>query len=325
MASVFHQILADLNPFDGPKAAPAAPAINTFGTQYGTGGASSPDTTSTLQAQIDAANKAAADSNAAYQASQAQLAAQPKLPVFNTTAAYAQAQQQATTLDSSVYQDKLNQYLQQEQHDLGVNATGEQNAEADAASTLANQTADNATNRQRTTEDTATKTADTNQSEVNFQQDSGTAYNQARNALLGTVANSGLTTSGIGQGQVASSETARNQSDTEQGQTFDNSRRDIQTAATRTFQDLATSDTRNTSAAATTTARAKQTAQDYIDNYALDEQKTRTQNELDMQAQIAQDTNSNYSTAVQNFIQGLVGSGARAQDIQLASQVYGGS
>lgn len=272
---------------------------------------------------IAAANAAATTAAQNLAAIQAQVAALPKLPAYDTTAAYASAQKAATAAVDPVYQDKLNQYLQQEQLTTAETTRKEGETEAGIATTLGQQTEDNATNRTRTGEDQTTKIGDVNTNEGNFQQDSGTAFDRARSALLGTVAGSGLTTSGIGQGQVAASTADRNQAEKEQTQTFDASRRDINTAATRTFADLATSDTRNTSAAATNTTQAKEGLQDYIDNANLDEQNFRTTNESDRQAAISGATQQEYSTGVNNFIASLIGSGARSQDVQLAKEIYG--
>lgn len=274
-------------------------------------------------AAIAAANASAQAAAQNYAAIQAQLAAQPRLPTYNTAAAWANAQKAATAAVDPVYTDKLNQYLQAAQLGKTVQTRKQGEQEADIASTLTNQTADNATTRIRTGEDQTTRLGDVGTNEVNYQADSGTAFDQARTALLGDIANSGLVTSGIGQGKVASTTAQRNQTDNEQTQQFDASRRDINTTATRSFEDLATSDTRNTSAAATGTARSKQELQDYIDNANIEEQGFRMNNEADRQAAISQATGAEYKTAVQQFIASLVGSGARAQDIALASQVYG--
>lgn len=323
IVSVVKGVGAELNPFDSGKTyatynppattTPKAPTVSTAGS----GANYDPSS------DIDALNKEIAAEQANYQALQNQVAAQPKLPVYNTSAAWANAQKAATAAVDPVYTDKLNQYLQQEQLDTAQQTAKDQSADTAADTALANQTADNATTQTRATQDQTTGINQTNQSEGNYQADSGTAYDQARNALLGTVANSGLTTSGIGQGQVASSQAARNQGDVEQTEGFDNSRQAINTTAQRTFEDLATSNTRNTAANATTKAADATDLQNYIDNANLAEQQERTQNELDEQSAIASTTNQEYQQGVQQFIASLVGSGARAQDVALASQVYG--
>lgn len=270
---------------------------------------------------IAAANQRATEAANALAAAQAQAAAQPKLIKYGGT--YADAQKQVQGTVDAVYQDKLNQYLQQEQLTTTQETRKAGETQADIAGNLVNQTADNATNRKRTGEDQTTKLGDVGTSETNYQADSGTAFDQARTALLGSIANSGLTTSGIGQGKVASSTAQRNQGDMEQTQQFDANRRDINTNATRTFEDLATSDTRNTQAAATGTARSKQGLQDYIDNANLAEQGFRTDNETSRQGALQIATNDQYQTGVRNFIASLVGSGARAQDIAATASIYG--
>lgn len=323
--SVLKGAIAQVDPFDNGA---------TYGT-YNNGIHAKPPTTTTIKApavktpsydpnsDITALQKAIADQQASYAQLQAQQAAQPRLPVYDTSAAYANAQKAATAAVDPVYTDKLNQYLQQEQLGTTIQTRKTGEAVSDIATNLGNETADNATNRTRTAADEATNVGDVGQTETNFQQDSGTAFDRARTALTGKVANSGLTTSGIGQGEVAAATADRNQAEKEQTQNFDSSRRDIHTAAQRTFEDLATSDTRNTAAAATGTTRTNQQLQDYIDNANLEEQQFRTGNEQERQAAIAAGTNDQYKTGVQQFIASLVGSGARAQDVALAAQVYG--
>lgn len=320
--SFFQQLKNDLNPFDGPKVN-NEPKVGVNFEIPTTTPKKAPTNAYDPNSEIDNLNKQIAAEQAAYKTLQASQAAQPKLPVYNTTAAYATAQKAATAAVDPVYQDKLTQFLQQEKLGTTQATTAEANTEADVASSLANATADNATTRARTSADTATNIGDVNQNETNTQADTGTVFDRARTALLGGVAKSGLTTSGIGRNQEGQAITDRNQSETQQTQGFDKSRRDIHTAATRTFEDLATSDTRNTTAAATTTARAKQGLQDYIDNANLSEQAFRTNNEEARQGAIESATGNEYSKGVQQFIASLIGSGARAQDVALAQQVYG--
>lgn len=274
-----------------------------------------PDT-SGLDAQIAALN-------AQTQQLQAQLAAQPRLPYYNTSASWAQAQAAAQGVVDPVYTDKLNQYLQSESLGVSQEQQKEANNQSDIQTTLDQTLADIATNRQRTTQDQTTNLGDVATNESNYQTNEGTQFDSARSALLGNIANSGLTTSGLGRGQETQAITNRNVASGQQEQQFEGQRRDINTSANRTFEDLATGEERGTAAAATGTTRSKQAVQDYIDTANLDEQSFRTNNEADRLSALAGESTNQYKLQVSNFIAGLIGSGARPQDIALAQQIYG--
>jgi len=276
---------------------------------------SAPDT-SGLDAQIAALNRQTA-------ALEAQIAAQPRLPYYNTSAAWAQAQKAASGVVDPVYTDKLNQYLQKEQ--LGIKQqTAEQQAQEAASNTALQQAIEDfTTNTNRENQDLSTNLGDVKTAETNYQRDSGTQFDAARAALLGTIANSGLTTSGIGRQQETAAVGARNTQEAEQQQSFDQQRRDFQTKATRNIEDLTTGKTRTEQKTAIDIADQKRALQDYIDSAAVEEQGFRTQNEADRLAAIANEAQNQYKIGVGNFIQSLIGGGARAQDIALAQQVYG--
>ena len=281
-----------------------------------TGQHNTPDTGASIDAQIAALQ-------AQNRAFSAQLAAQPRLPYYNSSAGWATAQKAAQGVVDPVYTDKLNQYLQKEQLGIKQNTEQQQQQEQDIQTALKNALLDIGTNRTRTTEDMATHLGDVGTAENNYQTNEGRQFGAARDALLGSVANAGLTTSGIGQGKVQEQITDRNIASGQQSQSFESARRDIHTAASRTFEDLATNEGRQQEVAKHDTTVSKKALQDYIDNAALDEQGFRTQNEAERLAAIAGETNNQYQLGVRSFIQSLIGSGARSQDIALAQQVYG--
>lgn len=264
-----------------------------------------------------------AQSNSAIAALQAQIAAQPKLPYYNTTQGYATAQQNAQNLVDPVYVQKLQAALAPIQ--LGITQSTAQTATDKTAiqTQLQQSLADNATAQQRAQEDQQTSLGQIGQDETNYQQDEGTQFDQARQALLGNIANSGLTTSGLGQQQNANAITARNQASNEQEQQFQGGRDAANTLATRTFQDLSTSSTRANQGAAAQTAQKDTDLQNYIDNANLQTTKAQTQNEADRLEAVASETQNQYQLGVANFINSLIGSGARPGDVQLAQQVYG--
>jgi hypothetical protein len=278
---------------------------------------------STTRIDTSATDKAIADSNAAIKALQSQLAAQPKLPFYDTSSAWARAQKGAENAVNPVYTDKLNQYLEkarlkrtQTEEQTGINKAG--------INTGLQQTLEDVlTQRGRTEEDTATTLGDLSASEAFDQQQGGTQFDRARSALLGDVANAGLTTSGIGQQQDQQAITDRNALEAEQTRQYDKQQKAAETLKTRTFEDLGKSETRAKGEAETRTKQEDINLKNFIDTAGLEEKETRTQNEIERLNAVAGETDNQYQVGVADFIRGLIGSGARAQDIQLAQQIYG--
>lgn len=253
----------------------------------------------------------------------AALTAQPRLPQFDYSANYAKAQGVAASTVNPVYQDKLNQYLAKAQAALGQKQVDVTRSKEDIATALAQALTDSATSRTRTNEDTTTQLGDVTANENSYQRQEGRQFDAARTALLGDVANNGLTESGIGQGQVANAVTDRNLASADQVRTFGNQKRDINTVATRTLADLDTSDTRQKSGAQRSTEAQDIDLNNFIQNSNLDEQSFRASNEAERIGAINQGTQSAYQNIIAQTMQALAGSGARAQDIALFKQVYG--
>lgn len=268
-------------------------------------------------------DKQLATSNAAIAALQAQIAAQPKLPTFNTTQGYATAQQNAQNLVDPVYVQKLQAALAPIQ--LGITQTQNQTAtdKASIQTQLQQSLADNATAQQRAQEDQQTSLGQIGQNETNYQQDEGTQFDQARQALLGNIANSGLTTSGLGQQQDTNAIATRNQASNEQEQQFQGGRDAANTLATRTFQDLSTSSNRANTGATAASAQKDTDLQNYIDNANLQKDAVTTQNEVDREGAIASATQDQYSQQIRSYIQNLQDTNARPQDVQFAIQLLG--
>ncbi len=257
------------------------------------------------------------------QALQAQLAAQPKLPKFDYAGSYANAQATAANTVNPVYQDKLNQYLSKAQAALGQKQVDVSRNKEDIQTSLTQALQDSQTNRQQTNEDVATKLGDIGANEGSYQIQEGRQFDAARTALLGDVANSGLTESGIGQGKINNATVDRNNASADQVRTFDNQKRDTNLFQTRTLADLDKSDTRAKGGADRSTQAQDIDLNNFIQNSQLDEQGFRANNEMDRVGAVNSATQSAYQNIVAQTIAALSGGGARAQDVALFKQVYG--
>ncbi len=266
--------------------------------------------------------KESAALNAQIAALQNQLAQAPKLPNFDILANYNKAKQTATSAVNPLFDKKLNIFLEGQ----GIKKTTKTNefnlGKENNQMALNNALEDNQTSRIRTGEDLASALDQIGQGRDRFLEDDANAFNQARRGLQEDVAAAGATDTGLGQQQIDKQLTDRNTTASRQIEDFSNQEAAKKLLATRTIDDLATSDTR---------AGEKKTQDDkalqidfdsYMDQLANDEKSFTLQNDLDRALEIARQTQSNAQQGVAQFIAGLAGQGWRAQDIALAKQVY---
>lgn len=325
VSSVLKGAIAQINPFDngatygtynnGIHAKPPVQAPKTTTAPGLPSGTYRPDTS--------AFDKQMADSNAAIRALQAQLATQPRLPSYNVAAAWASAQKKAESAVNPVYTDKLNAYLAKAQlartQQEGATATNKANIQTGLEQTIQ----DIGTQGTRAEEDTATTLADLVASEAFQQEQGGTAFDRARSSLLGDIASAGLTTSGLGAQAEQNAIDDRNKQEAEQGRQFQGQRDATSLGLKRTKEDLKINTERAQGSAVSRTQQEDTNLKNFIDNAALDEKDFRSDNEANRLAAVSGEVNNQYKIGVANFIQSLIGSGARAQDIALAQQVYG--
>lgn len=262
-------------------------------------------------------------SNAAYAAIQAQIAAQPRLPSFDYASNYGRAQSVAASTVNPVYTDKLNRYLEKNAVERGQQTATRTRNKEDIATALAQALQDSADTRTRTNEDVTTKLGDITANENSFQRQEGRAFDRARTSLLGDVADAGLTESGIGQGTVQDATVDRNLASEDQVRGFTNEKRDTQVFQTRTLADLDKSEVREKGGAARRTEGEDIALRDFIENQALDERSTRADLEYQRTNEINAATGSAFQSILAQTIASLAGSGARPQDIALFKQVYG--
>lgn len=281
-------------------------------------------TPSTTKTDTSAKDKQLADLVSSNKALEAQIAAQPRLPFYNTSAAYAQAQKTATASVNPVYIDKMNAYIKKQELQRAQQTEQTNFTKGQIDTGLTQTLEDTATGRIRTGEDAATKQAGIDMSEGNYQLNEGTQFDRARTALLGEVANANLTTSGIGAQQEATAVSDRNQASKEQSQQFEAERQATETLKTRTFADIGKSEDRAKGDATSKKAQKDMDLKQFIDMGDLERADEQVKNESERLSAIRSEASNQYKIGVANFIQSLMGSGARDQDVALATQRYSG-
>lgn len=168
---------------------------------------------------------------------------QQYVPAYDLNANLASARSAAAGAVNPLYVKKLNDYLAQEKINQERKQQDVATANTQLQESLTNTLQGSQIDRGRTAEDTQNNINQVNTNSDQFQADSGQKFNTDRTALAGNVANSGLTTSGLGAQTQDSAQAQRNQTESRQGAAFQQQKAAQQLAKTRTFEDLARSDT----------------------------------------------------------------------------------
>lgn len=253
----------------------------------------------------------------------AQIAAMPKLPTYNTSAAWSKAQGTASAAVNPVYQDKLNRQLakytaEREQQTVATNR-GKESLDVSQRQLME----DIGTERQRTAEDVAGKIGEINYQEGQFQNEEGSAYDVANREARAELSRTGLgTEAGLGAQQLEQNQLDRNTASADQVRTFANAKEAQEVFKTRTFDDLNTKGTRSDQLTNVQKQDLDINLQNFIDNQALEEQSFRAGNEEERLGAIYNATQQAYNTDIRTWLAGLGNQGWRSQDIALAYQTY---
>ena len=269
-----------------------------------------------------------ADSKAATNAIYAQIAAdnarfaaQPKLIYRDTNAAWQNAQNTAATSVNPVYSDYLNNFMTKQANALSQTTaqTGVNKTASDTNLVQTNQ--DIATSGERTAQDTASAIAQNRANETNWQTSEGNTNTAAEDQARLALGDQGIM--GRGAGQLDTSKIARNAASDLQTTNFANERDTKTLLESRTFADLATKGTRATEQNVTEKANLDRQLTDFIVNQGTDLTGFKSTNEQARLDALGTATTSQYRTDTANWLSSLQGK-QRAQDIALATQIYGG-
>lgn len=240
---------------------------------------------------------------------------------FDTAANSAKARSAAEGAVNPLYQQKLQTFLQQQQ-------TVQNRAQADAATqnqqlqqALADTLSANATSGDRATQDAQTNVDQTNNQADQFQQDSGSAFNTARNTLAGNVAGAGLTGSGIGAGQQQTAQDQRNTTEGRQVQSFNTQRDAVNLLKTRTLQDLSTSNDQANTATGQKTAAVKLNLDRTIEDLNTQTEAEKNAEEIQRQQDILSQQQNYEKTGFDQFLNTLSGQN-RANTAQVYGSIY---
>lgn len=247
----------------------------------------------------------------------------PVLPQFDSSAARAQARKTAAKTQDPIYQDNLSRYMERKKLRIGERKSEVEEAKEAAEIELEQLLEDSGISRERTGEDAETQLGDINANEDSFQTQEGTQFDRARDALLGGVADAGLTESGIGQGIAQDAVTDRNLESADTVREFDNNRRDVETFKTRTFQDLDKGEIRGKEKETRTKEQQDRALEDFITMQGAEEEQFRVENEQSRLDAIRSSSQDAYQKIVADRLAQLAKQGRSARDINFFSSVYG--
>jgi hypothetical protein len=241
-------------------------------------------------------------------------------PRLDFAAINAQSRAAAENAVNPLYTRKLNEFLaeqsakrarQQQTFETANKILEEDLGQALGASEL---------QRSRTAEDVATNIGQTRQQEQQFQEDSGTQFEDQRLAQARAQAASGILGSGAGQRQTTQATGARNTQEKRQVEQFNQARAAQELFKTRSFEDLLKSD----ELSKLKTTRGKEAAKfdldAYIQDLGFEETKTRSQLEEERLGSIQKEVENQRSGLVSNFINSIQNAGQR----DAAFRAYGG-
>lgn len=246
----------------------------------------------------------------------------PRFINYDVAGSWNKAREMATQAVSPIYQQKMTDFINRQQQELGRKQTDTVSGKSALDLALGRLLEDNNTVRNRTTEDTATNIQDINDTQAfNTRQDS-LNYDAANRALTEGVGAGNMAQSGLGQQQIQENNLKYRENSNEQIRQMDNKIEAQNTLMNRTFEDLGTKETRSTEDTTQGKAKLDLDLERFMEDQAYEKDQTQKQNELQKQADIAQKSIGLQGQLVDQWLQTLRGRGYTAQEIANAASIY---
>ena len=242
---------------------------------------------------------------------------------FDSLANYNNAKRTATAAVTPLYNKKLNLFLEGQGIKKDTKTKESNLSRENSNIALQNALGDSSTSRVRTGQDLANVLAAIGQGRDNFLVDDAQQFDQARRGLMEETAAAGGTDTGLGQQAIGQQQSDRNRASERQITEFQNQEAAKQLLATRTIDDLATSDTRSKQKKGQEDKATQLDFDSYMKSLANDEKSFRVSNDLEKALAIAQQTQTYDKEGTTRFIAGLANQGYSGEEIALAKQIYG--
>ena len=246
----------------------------------------------------------------------------PRMINFDSAGSWNKAREMATNAVSPIYQQKMTDFINRQQTELSRQQADTQTGKEGLDTALSRALADSQTSRARTSQDTNTNITDINATQAAGARSEGLSYDSASRALNEGLSASGTADTGLGRQQVTDANQARTAMSNEQVRQTANKVDAQNTLMNRTFQDLGTSDTRNTEDTTAKKGKLDLDMERFIEDQTYAKDQETKQESLDKEAEIANQSLSYQGQLVDQWISSLAGKGYTAQEIANAASIY---
>lgn len=246
----------------------------------------------------------------------------PRMVNFDVGGSWDKAREMATKAVSPVYQQKMTDFINRQQVELGRKQSDITQGKSSLDQVYERFIEDANTNRGRAQEDRDFNVDDIEESQAFAARTEGLSFDAASRALSENLGASGTADSGLGRQQVTETEQQRNMMSNEQIRQSENKIEAQNTLMNRTFEDLTTATTRKGEDTTSQKSKLDLDMERFIEDQAYEKDQTEKQNRLDMEADVAQQTIGYQGQLVDQWIQSLSGKGYTAQEIANAASIY---
>ncbi len=247
---------------------------------------------------------------------------QPRFINYDIGGSWAKARELATNAVSPIYQQKMTDFVNRQQVELGRKQEDVVSQKQSLDQVLSRFLEDTGTSRTRAQEDTTANVSDIEEAQAFSERMGGLSFDSASRALAEGLGAAGTADSGLGRGQVTESIQNRNLMSNEQVRQMENKVEAQNTLMTRTFADLEKGETRKTEDTTSAKAKVDLDLERFIGDQAFEKDQKTKQLALEKEADIARQSLSYQDQIVDQWIQSLSGKGYTAQEIANAASMY---
>ncbi len=262
------------------------------------------------------------DYSAMYNALMANRTPIPRFINYDIGGSWNKARELATNAVSPIYQQKMTDFVNRQQVELGRKQKDVVSQKQSLDQVLSRFLEDTGTSRTRAQEDTTANVSDIEEAQAFSERMGGLSFDSASRALAEGLGAAGTADSGLGRQQVTESIQNRNLMSNEQVRQMENKVEAQNTLMTRTFADLEKGETRKTEDTTSAKAKVDLDLERFIGDQAYEKDQKTKEIAIQKEADIAQQSLSYQGQLVDQWIQSLSGKGYTAQEIANAASMY---
>lgn len=251
-----------------------------------------------------------------------QIQTTPRFIDYDIGGSWNKAREMAANAVNPVYQQKLTDYVNRQQSELGRQREDTVTSKSQLDLALKQLYDDSTVNRARTTEDVTGNIRDIQDTRNYEARQEGLSFDTANRSLNESLGATGMATSGLGQQAVQESQLARRDQSNEVIRQSDNKIESQKTLMNRTFEDLTTREQRGEEKTTTSKTKLDIDLERFIEDQEFDLDQEQKSLELKKQSDIAGKSIGLQSQLVDQWLSNLRGQGYTADEISRAAAIY---